>query len=103
MLQFHTSHERAGMFAVAAILVGGASVSRATIADAIVGTILFHALFFVSPFAGKNLLVEPQIEEFFRVFIPYGIIAVSLILHSFQKRLTAENRRKSLIVSTRQD
>ena len=44
----YNSHEQAGMFAIAAILIGGASVSRATITNVFVGVILFHLMFVVS-------------------------------------------------------
>lgn len=92
-LQTYSSHEQVGMFAVAAILVGGASVTKATIGQAILGTVLFHTLFIVSPYAGKNLFGDAQIGEFFRAFIAYGVIAMSLVLHAFQKRAMASRRR----------
>lgn len=93
-MQTYSSHEQVGMFAVAAILVGGASVTKATIGQAILGTILFHTLFIVSPNAGKNLFGDAQIGEFFRAFIAYGVIAMSLVLHAFQKRAMAKQRAK---------
>ncbi|WP_372997203.1 ABC transporter permease subunit [Lutispora sp.] len=92
-LQTYSSHEQVGMFAVAAILVGGASVTKATIGEAILGTILFHTLFIVSPNAGKNLLGDSQIGEFFRAFIAYGVIAMSLVLHAFQKTIMSKAKR----------
>ena len=85
-LQTYGSHVQVGTFAVAALLVGGASVNRATIWQAITGILLFHALFIVSPNAGKNLMGSPQIGEFFRVFIAYGVIGVALALHAWQRK-----------------
>lgn len=85
-LQTYGSHVQVGTFAVAALLVGGASVSRATIGQAIMGILLFHALFIVSPLAGKNLLGSAQIGEFFRVFVAYGIIGLALALHAWQRK-----------------
>lgn len=85
-LNTYGSHEQVGMFAVAAILIGGASVSKATIGQAIIGTALFHILFTVSPQAGKNLFGDAQIGEYFRAFVAYGIIGVSLGLHAWRKR-----------------
>lgn len=85
-LQTYGSHVQVGTFAVAALLVGGASVSRATIGQALVGILLFHALFIVSPLAGKNLMGSAQIGEFFRVFVAYGIIGVALALHAWQRK-----------------
>lgn len=93
-LNTYNSHEQVGMFAIAALLVGGASVTKATISQAIVGTLLFHTLFIVSPFAGKNLFGDAQIGEYFRSFIAYGVIAVSLVLHAWQKYVDAKNKEK---------
>lgn len=93
-LNTYNSHEQVGMFAIAALLVGGASVTKATIGQAIVGTLLFHTLFIVSPFAGKNLFGDAQIGEYFRSFIAYGVIALSLVLHAWQKFMEAHNKEK---------
>jgi len=83
------SHENAGMFAAAALLIGGATVAKATIGQAILGTILFHTLFIVSPLAGRNLFGDAQLGEFFRAFVAYGVIALSLGLHAWKKLLKA--------------
>lgn len=93
-LQTYSSHEQVGMFAVAAILVGGATVTKATIGQAILGTILFHVLFIVSPNAGKNLFGDAQLGEFFRAFVAYGVIAMSLVLHAMQKNMMAKQKEK---------
>ncbi|SES70839.1 ABC transporter permease subunit [Anaerobranca gottschalkii] len=78
------SHEQVGTFAVASILIGGASVTKATIGHAILGTFLFHTLFIISPLAGQKLLGDPQVGEFFRVFVAYGVIAVALAIHAWK-------------------
>jgi len=93
-LNTYNSHEQVGMFAIAALLVGGASVTKATIGQAVVGTLLFHTLFIVSPFAGKNLFGDAQIGEYFRSFIAYGVIALSLVLHAWQKYMKEHNKEK---------
>lgn len=85
ILNTYGGHEQVGMYAVAAILVGGASVTRATIGQAILGTALFHTLFIVSPTAGKNLFGDAQIGEYFRVFIAYGVIGLSLALYAWKQ------------------
>ncbi len=82
----YSSHEQVGMFSVAAILVGGATTRRATIWNAIVGTLLFHTLFVVSPLAGQRLFGVSQVGEYFRSFLAYGVIAVALALHAWQGR-----------------
>ena len=84
-LQVYGAHVQVGTFAVAALLIGGATVSRATVSQAIIGTVLFHALFIVSPLAGKNLMGSAQVGEYFRVFIAYGIIGIALALHAWQR------------------
>ncbi len=80
------SHMQVGMFSIAAILIGGASVSNAKISHAITGVILFHMVFIVSPTAGKALFGDAQIGEFFRAFVVYGVIGVSLGLHGWKKK-----------------
>ena len=85
-LNTYNSHEQVGMFSIAALLVGGATTQRATIWHAIVGIILFHTLFVVSPLAGQKLLGVPQVGEYFRVFVAYGIIGVALALHAWRGR-----------------
>ena len=81
--QTYGAHEQVGLYAGAAILVGGASIVRATNAQALIGCVLFHTLFIVAPAAGKNLFGDAQIGEFFRVFICYGVIALALVLHAW--------------------
>lgn len=84
-VQVYGSHVQVGTFAVAALLIGGATVSKATIGQALLGTVLFHALFIVSPLAGKNLMGSAQVGEYFRVFIAYGVIGIALALHAWQR------------------
>ena len=69
------AHTQVGQFAIAALLVGGASVQKATNKNALLGIVLFHTLFIVSPLAGKELFGDPVIGEYFRVFVSYGVIA----------------------------
>lgn len=78
------AHTQIGQFAIAALLVGGASVQKATNKQAIIGVILFHTLFIVAPQAGKNLFDNAQIGEYFRVFVSYGVIALSLAMHAWK-------------------
>ncbi len=74
-----------GQFAIAALLVGGASVRKATNSQAILGIVLFHTLFILSPLAGKELFGDAVIGEYFRVFVSYGIIAMALAMHAWKK------------------
>lgn len=92
-LSTYGSHVQIATFSIAAILLGGASVTKATSGQAIMGVILFHTLFIVSPKAGNNLFGDAQIGEFFRAFVSYGVIGVSLGLHAWNKRVQASRRR----------
>lgn len=80
----YNNHEQVGLFAVAALLIGGATVNKASWKEALLGTFLFHLLFIVSPLAGKNLMGNAQIGEYFRVFIAYGVIGLALLLHAWE-------------------
>ena len=81
--QTYGAHEQVGLYAGAAILVGGASIRKATNSQAILGCILFHLLFIVAPSAGKNLFGDAAIGEYFRVFISYGVIALALVMYAW--------------------
>jgi simple sugar transport system permease protein len=83
-LNTYNSHEQVGMFAIAALLVSGATVRKATVAQALIGTLLFHTLFVVSPLAGKAIAGDAQIGEYFRVFVAYAVITMALVLHAWQ-------------------
>lgn len=93
LVNTYTSHEQVGMYSVAALLVGGASIRKATIGQVFLGALLFHILFFTMPLAGLNLFSDAQIGEYFRVFISYGVIAASLALYAWNQ---SSNRKKSL-------
>lgn len=80
------AHLQVGLFAIAALLVGGASVQKATNGQAITGVILFHTLFIVAPTAGKILFDNAMIGEYFRVFVSYGVIAITLAMHAWKRK-----------------
>lgn len=82
----YQSHEQVGPYAIAALLVGGATVVRATIWHAILGTLLFHTLFIVSPIAAQEIFGSAQIGEYFREFIAYAVIGATLALHAWKSR-----------------
>ena len=91
--QTYGAHEQVGLYAGAAILVGGASVRKATNSQALLGCILFHLLFIVAPYAGNTLFGNSMIGEYFRVFISYGVIALALVMHAWsgvQKKKSAK-------------
>jgi len=74
--------DNVGLYAVAAILVGGANVQKATNKQAVIGVILFHTLFVVAPLAATELVGDSAISEYIRMFFSYGVIAVSLAMHA---------------------
>jgi simple sugar transport system permease protein len=53
-------------------------------------------MFVVSPMAGKELIGQAQLGEYFRVFVSYGIIAVALVLHAWKRYQERERSRRSL-------
>ena len=82
----YSSHTQIGMFCIAALLVGGASVDRASIGNVFLGVILFHLMFIVAPSAGAKITGDSMIGEYFRVFVSYGVITLALIMYEAKKR-----------------
>jgi simple sugar transport system permease protein len=97
----YNAHKQTGFFAAAAILVGGASVSKATIPNVFIGTVLLHLMYIVVPRAGTNLFGNAMIGEYFRDAFSYGVIALALVLHAWRKRANAESARMSARMSLR--
>ncbi|NLO86768.1 MAG: ABC transporter permease [Clostridiales bacterium] len=90
-LQTYAAHEMVGLYAGAAILVGGASIDRATNSQAFIGCLLFHTLFVVAQDFGSNIFGDPNIGEFFRVFLCYGVIALALVMYAFRSANEKKN------------
>lgn len=82
--QTYAAHEQVGLYAGAAILVGGASIDRATNLQALVGTFLFHSLFITAQSAAKAMFGDSAVGEYFRAFLSYGVIAVALIMYAWR-------------------
>jgi len=85
----YNAHDQTSFFAVAAILVGGASVKKASLPNVFIGVVLLHLLFVISPRAGQNFFGSAMIGEYFRQFIGYGAIALSLVLYASKARREA--------------
>lgn len=92
----YNAHDQTGFFAAAAILVGGASVSKAAIPNVFAGVLLLHLMYIVVPMAGQNLFGSANIGEYFRQFIGYGVIALSLVIHAWRTKRNAEHAREAL-------
>ena len=86
----YTAHTNVGMFCIAALLVGGASVEKASIGNVFLGVLLFHTMFIVAPAAGTKITGDSMIGEYFRVFVSYAVITVALVMYEAKKR--KENR-----------
>ena len=82
----YSSHSQIGMFCIAALLVGGASVDKASIGNVFLGVILFHTMFIVAPRAGEAITGDSMIGEYFRVFCSYGVITIALVMYETKKR-----------------
>ena len=82
----YTAHSQIGMFAIAALLVGGASVDKAGIGNVFLGVVLFHTMFIVAPKTGAAITGDSMIGEYFRVFVSYAVITVALVMYEAKKR-----------------
>jgi simple sugar transport system permease protein len=76
-LQLYMAPLFMAFFAVASILIGGATLNRATIWHATVGCFLFQSILVVSmPVA--NLIISENLAEVARIIISNGIILYAL-------------------------
>ena len=65
----YSAHDTVATYAIAALLVGGATVKQAKVHNVFLGLLLFHALFIVAPQAGNQIFGNPVYGEYFRVFL----------------------------------
>lgn len=95
-LNTYNGSDQAALFAAAALLVGGATVNKATIPNAIIGTALFHLMFIVMPKAGANLTGSGMLGEYLRMFVCYGVVTIALVLHAWKRHKDKEMDRAFL-------
>lgn len=76
-LQLYNAPLYSAMPAAAAILIGGASIKRATIVHVIIGTILFQSLLVVA-LPVINVIAEGSMSEVIRIIVSNGIILYAL-------------------------
>jgi len=81
MLNVYTAHLNSDVFACASLLAGGGAIFTAKVRHALLGVLLFHGLFIVSPQAGQNLFSNAALGEYFRSFVAYGAIAFALVMN----------------------
>ena len=62
---------------VAAILIGGALVNKASIANVIIGTILFQGMVTMTPTI-MNAIVHTDMSEVIRIVVSQGMILYAL-------------------------
>ncbi len=99
----YSSHSQIGMFCIAALLVGGASVDKASIGNVFLGVILFHLMFIVAPSAATKALGDSMIGEYFRVFVSYGVITVALVMYETKKRRSKSRTSHELELAQREE
>jgi len=63
--------------AVAAILIGGASINKASMVNVVVGTILFQGLLTMTP-SVINSLLHTDMSEVIRIIVSNGMILYAL-------------------------
>ena len=63
--------------AIAAILIGGASVNKATILNVIVGTLLFQGILTMTPTVVNNI-IQTDMSETIRIIVSNGMILYAL-------------------------
>ena len=102
-LPTYTGHTQIGMFCIAALLIGGASVERASIGNAFLGVILFHLMFIVAPNAGGYITGDSMVGEYFRVFMSYGIITIALIMYEAKKRMNKSKAGRELAQAQKEE
>ena len=95
-LTTYSAHEQVGLYAGAAILVGGASINRATNSQALLGTVLFHLMFLTVQKAASALFGDAVIGEYFRAFLSYAVIAVALVMYAWKSNAKRKKKQKDL-------
>ena len=88
----YTSHRQIGFNSVAALLVGGATAAKASVKNALLGLLLFHAMFIVSPSIGRYFSGDEGVGEYTRSFMVYGVIALALGLYIWKEKNAAKNK-----------
>ncbi|NLJ64943.1 MAG: ABC transporter permease [Christensenellaceae bacterium] len=77
-MQLYTAPRQMGFVAASAILIGGASTSRAKISHVIIGTFLFQGVLTLGMPVANELVPGSTISETMRILISNGIILYAL-------------------------
>lgn len=76
-IQLYTAPLNMALPTVAAILIGGASVNKASIANVIIGTFLFQGIVTMTPTV-MNSLIHMDMSEVIRIIVSNGMILYAL-------------------------
>ncbi|MBR0514305.1 MAG: ABC transporter permease [Clostridia bacterium] len=99
--QTYAAHEQVGLYAGAAILVGGASIDRATNYHALIGALLFHSLFITAQTAASKIFGDSAVGEYFRAFLSYGVIALALVMYAWRSAKQKKAAQTDLVLAAR--
>jgi len=77
-LQLYTAPMFMGFAAVAAILIGGATVKKASIINVFIGTFLFQSILVVALPVANKIMVTGDVAEISRIIISNGVILYAL-------------------------
>lgn len=90
VMTVYTGANQMALYAAAALLVGGATASKAGIPRVIVGTGLFHLMYIVVPLAGVTIFSMSAIADKFREFIEFSVVALALVLNAWNVKKEKE-------------
>ena len=76
-VQLYTAPQNMTMPAVAAVLIGGASVNKASISNVIIGTFLFQGLVTMTPTV-ITALIHTDVSEVIRIIVSNGMVVYAL-------------------------
>ena len=85
-VQTYAAHNNIALYSVAALLVGGASITKATNKQALFGIVIFHLILIVLPSAVGVVFEDAQNSEYFRAFMLYSVICFSLVSYAIAAR-----------------
>ena len=77
-LQAYTAPLQMGFICVASILIGGATTTKATIMNVLIGTFLYQGLIIFTPPVSNHLLAGTDISDTIRQIIQNGVILYAL-------------------------
>ncbi len=78
-LQAYTAPLTMGFICVASVLIGGATMNKATIMNVIIGTFLYQGLIIFTPPVSNKLLAGTDISDTMRQIIQNGVILYALV------------------------